>query len=126
VHTKDGYYLTAFRIMNKDDKERGIKRPVVFMQHGVTDYAFGWIMHYPEMSPAFQLSRAGYDVWLGNQRGCKFSNKHDFYDSKTDKEYWDFSFFEIGEYDAPAFVDYVRAHTGVDKISWMGHSQGTT
>ena len=53
VHTKDGYYLTAFRIMNKEDKEKGIRRPVVFMQHGVTDYAFGWIMHYPEKSPAF-------------------------------------------------------------------------
>jgi lysosomal acid lipase/cholesteryl ester hydrolase len=71
------------------------------------------------------LVRAGYDVWLGNQRGCKFSRKHDIYDYKTDKEFWDFSFFEIGEYDAPAFVDYVIEHTGVDKISWMGHSQGT-
>jgi len=42
-----------------------------------------------------------------------------------DKEYWDFSFHEMGKYDVPANIDFVRAHTGVDKVIYLGHSQGT-
>ena len=38
----------------------------VFMQHGIADSSDGWIIHHPELAPAFQLVREGYDVWLGN------------------------------------------------------------
>jgi lysosomal acid lipase/cholesteryl ester hydrolase len=74
----------------------------VFLQHGVTDSADCWIMHYPEKAPAFNLVRAGYDVWLGNQRGIKYSLGHIKYNYKTDKKYWEFSFTEMGLFDAPA------------------------
>jgi pimeloyl-ACP methyl ester carboxylesterase len=32
----------------------------------------------------------------------------------------------MAEYDAPAFIDYVLKETKLEKISWIGHSQGTT
>lgn len=32
----------------------------------------------------------------------------------------------MGDYDAPAQIDWVRNHTGVDKVTYIGHSQGTT
>jgi pimeloyl-ACP methyl ester carboxylesterase len=32
----------------------------------------------------------------------------------------------MGRYDAPAQVDYVRKVTGRDKITYIGHSMGTT
>jgi pimeloyl-ACP methyl ester carboxylesterase len=32
----------------------------------------------------------------------------------------------MGDYDAPAQVDYVRKATGFDKLTYIGHSQGTT
>ena len=42
-------------------------------------------MHNPEVAPAFQLVRAGYDVWLGNQRGTKYSMGHQTLNPKKDK-----------------------------------------
>ena len=65
-------------------------------------------MHHPNVAPAFQLVRAGYDVWLGNQRGTKHSMEHLTLDYRKDREYWLFSFTEMGEYDDPAMVDFVR------------------
>lgn len=79
-------------------------------------------MNYNETAPAFQLVRAGYDVWLGNQRGTKYSLGHTTLNEKRDKAYWQYSFTEMGEYDAPAQVDYVRNTTGIDKVTYIGHS----
>jgi hypothetical protein len=66
VITADGYKLTMFRIKSKDFTAG---RPVAFLQHGIVDSADCWIMNYAAVAPAFQLVRAGYDVWLGNARG---------------------------------------------------------
>ena len=70
-------------------------------------------MHYPNLSPAFQLANKGFDVWLGNQRGTKHSLDpgHEKLDWRSDPEFWEFSWGEYGDYDAPAFVDYVRHYT---------------
>jgi pimeloyl-ACP methyl ester carboxylesterase len=43
-----------------------------------------------------------------------------------DNEFWQFSFWELGKYDFPAFVDYVREQTGQEKITYVAHSMGTT
>ena len=45
---------------------------------------------------------------------------------KKDAAYWEFSFSEMGQHDAPAQVDFVRKLTGVDKVTYIGHSQGTS
>ena len=98
VTTEDGYILNVFRIKSPQTKEGA---PVIFFQHGVVDSADCWIMSYPETAPAFKAVRAGYDVWLGNQRGTKYSMNHSVLSNKS-KEYWAFSFTEMGKYDAPA------------------------
>lgn len=72
---------------------------------------------------AFTLSSCGYDVWLSNSRGSDYSKKHIVYDSNTgeylitimtmliyvllDPEYWEFTFTELGVYDARTVVEYV-------------------
>ena len=62
-----------------------------------------------ELSPAFRTAKAGYDVWLGNNRGTKYSRGHETLDARKDfSKYFDFSFWELGKYDAPAQIDYVR------------------
>lgn len=55
---------------------RFLGKKVVFMQHGVFDSADCWISNTKDKSPAFILSNEGYDVWLGNSRGNKYSNGH--------------------------------------------------
>jgi len=46
-----------------------------------------WVMNRPEVAPALVLARAGYDVWMGNNRGTNYSKTHTTLSNK-DKEYW--------------------------------------
>jgi len=92
--------------------------------HGITDSADCWIMHDVNAAPAFQLAALGYDVWLGNQRGTKYSLGHTSL-TTLDKAYWEFSYTEMGDHDAPAMIDYVRKLTRNRKLTYIGHSQGT-
>jgi pimeloyl-ACP methyl ester carboxylesterase len=124
VITEDGYILSVFRITKDGFTKPGA--PVVFLQHGITDSADCWIMNNNLVAPAFQLVRSGYDVWLGNQRGTKYSKGHMTLDAMKDKAYWEFSFTEMGKFDAPAQIDFVRLKTGAEKVTYIGHSQGTT
>ena len=94
VITDDGYILNVFRITQSGFTKPGA--PVVFLQHGITDSADCWIMNYNDVAPAFQRVRAGYDVWLGNQRGTKYSPGHTYLNPKKDKAFWEFSFVEMG------------------------------
>ena len=123
VITKDGYKLKVFRISSSSTPKNA---PIVFMQHGIMDTANCWIMNRADVAPAFQLVRAGYDVWLGNQRGTTYSIGHTTLDTRG-KAYWEFSFTEMGEYDAPAQMEFALNHTGQKKIAaYIGHSQGTS
>jgi pimeloyl-ACP methyl ester carboxylesterase len=65
--------LNVYRIKNSQVKA-GQKRPVVFFQHGLLSMAETWISNTPENAPAFVMARAGYDVWLGNNRGNPHSS----------------------------------------------------
>lgn len=70
----------------------------------------------------YLLYDQGYDVWMGNVRGNTYSRDHAPFVS----EFWDFSFHEMGVYDVPAFIDFTLEQTGVEKLHYIGHSQGTT
>ena len=101
--------------------------PVVFMQHGLFDSSFNWVTNGPQNSPAFILARQGYDVWLGNNRGNKYSRQNTKIDPDLDAaEFFDYDFELLGDYDLPAQIDYVREKTGVQRVSYVGHSQGTS
>ena len=82
--------------------------PVVFMQHGLFASAEFWAIRGKD-APAFQIIDAGFDVWLGNSRGNMYSRKNDHISpSKDAKDFFDFSFYEMGKNDAPAQIDFVR------------------
>lgn len=70
------------------------------------------------------LANKGYDVWLGNSRGNYYSKGHIRLNPKKDSQYWDFTFQHMAEYDLPASFTYIYRTTG-QKVSYIGHSQGT-
>lgn len=69
-------------------------------------------------------------MWLGNARGnvysCNHTSLNPYGSSKERKHFWSFSWHEIGYYDLPKSIDYVLNQTGVRKLQFIGHSQGST
>jgi pimeloyl-ACP methyl ester carboxylesterase len=49
----------------------------------------------------------------------------DFAMKDQKEQYFGFSFQEMAEFDQPALWDYILKETGVEKITYIGHSQGT-
>ena len=84
----------------------GPKKPVIFLQHGLLASADSWIINEETVAPAFALANKGYDVWLGNNRGNRFSEKHTTLDTKS-REFWQFDWEEMGTEDQPAVIDFI-------------------
>jgi pimeloyl-ACP methyl ester carboxylesterase len=96
------------------------------------DSSDAFVMNYESKSLAFLLANKGYDVWLGNSRGNKYSRNHKTLDPEKDKnKFWEFSFHEMGKYDLPAMIKFIQEKTKstkneIKKITYVGHSQGTS
>lgn len=58
-----------------------------------------------QSSLAFQLANQGYDVWLGNSRGNKYSRGHEEYDEYWG-QYWNFNIFDLAT-DLNENIDWV-------------------
>lgn len=133
MKTSDGYFLTLHRIpygkkspcLNEYTLTPECKRPVVFLQHGLISSSADYLISGPENGLAYILADAGYDVWLGNFRGNTYSRRHETL-SPNDREFWNFSWHELGIVDLPEMIDYVLQETKEDKLRYIGHSQGTT
>eukprot|EP00997_Jenningsia_sp_PLL12_P008760 NODE_557_length_1616_cov_92.056796_g459_i0.p1 GENE.NODE_557_length_1616_cov_92.056796_g459_i0~~NODE_557_length_1616_cov_92.056796_g459_i0.p1 ORF type:complete len:453 (+),score=90.43 NODE_557_length_1616_cov_92.056796_g459_i0:155-1513(+) len=122
VTTLDGYVLQVFRIPHGRKNYTSHGYPVI-LQHGLIDSSDTWILNLANESLAFLLADKGYDVWLGNSRGNKYSLGH----NNTDlHDYWDFSWDDMAAKDIPALIRYVQGMTGYSKLAYIGHSQGTT
>ncbi|XP_055381697.1 lipase 1-like [Condylostylus longicornis] len=97
------------------------------MHHALAVDSSSWFWSISnDVALPLTLSDAGYDVWLGNARGTYSSRKHSKLNYKTSREYWDFTFHEIGIYDLPALIDYILMKTSSQKLHYIGHSQGST
>lgn len=139
VTTDDGYILELHRIphgrktshnslhepnLNSFENEVTGKMPV-FMQHGLMSSSSSWVLGPVDKAPAYMMANAGYDVWLGNARGNRYSKNHTHLSPK-DKEFWDFSWDEMAEHDIPAVIDYILEETKHSQLYYIGHSMGTT
>ncbi|CAG2104797.1 unnamed protein product [Medioppia subpectinata] len=126
VTTDDGYNLGIFRIVNP--YWRGETKPLL-LWHQLAFSSDIWLFSSPGyLSPngvyseqngtlvnncgnsltsniAFTLSSCGYDVWLGNTRGNRYSNTHQ---NPTWDKLWNYTFTETAS------------------IAYIGHSMGTT
>ena len=57
-------------------------------------------------SMAFQFAEMGFDVWLANNSGTKYSLEHDVY-TVEDEEFWQIDWRINGIYDTPALVNEI-------------------
>ncbi|XP_053619355.1 lipase 3-like [Plodia interpunctella] len=128
VITPDGYILEMHRIpFGRHQTTSEVRRPVVFLMHGLLTASNSYIVLGPEHSISYNLADAGFDVWMGNARGNRLSRRHTTLDPDVDKsEFFDFSWEEIGMIDVAAMIDYVLEFTGEEKLHYVGHSQGGT
>lgn len=97
------------------------QRPVVFLQHALMDSSAGWLL-LGQQSLALQCAARGFDVWLGNARGNRYSRNHTTL-LPTQPAFWAWSWQQQAEYDLPASIEHVLATTQQQRLVYVGYSQ---
>jgi pimeloyl-ACP methyl ester carboxylesterase len=150
VETEDGFIIRLWHVYNPleftplTESEREIRGPDLFtgagpsrpgrngsskpkypvlMIHGLLQSAGAYCTN-DDSSFAFYLCKAGYDVWLGNNR-CGFNPEHTLL-NYADPRMWAWNIRQMGVMDLPALVSRVLSETGFEKLGLICHSQGTT
>lgn len=148
VQTEDGFIIDLWHVYDPkeytkmSDDERADRGPDLFTQsrkrlkdptakkkfpvllmHGLLQSAGAYCVNDDD-SLAFYLCKAGYDVWLGNNR-CGFEPKHVLLEY-SDPRMWCWNIRQMGVFDLPALTSRVLFETGFEKIGLIAHSQGTT
>lgn len=124
ITTEDEYVLVIHKL-----EKKGIRytpsRKIAYFHHGLlTNSELFLLGGTKERILPFVLVDMGYDVWLGNNRGNKYSMKHTKL-SIDDAKFWDFSLDEYALYDIPNAIDYISSHYEESaKITYIGFSQG--
>jgi lysosomal acid lipase/cholesteryl ester hydrolase len=135
VQTTDGYLLGIHRLPYKRGEEHeGVlvnarpssgKKPVVYLHHGLLMNSEVWVcITEEERCLPFALVERGYDVWLGNNRGNKYSKKSTRF-SPASTDFWNFSMDQFAFHDIPDSIDYILGTTSQPSLSYIGFSQGT-
>lgn len=133
MKTRDDYLLGVHRLAYRKGEEGkkvnagegSIKKRVVYLHHGLLMNSEVWVCLTDEARCLpFRLVEAGYDVWLGNNRGNKYSKKSTRL-SPSSHQFWDFSIDDFAFYDIPDSIDYILDTTGQKTLSYIGFSQGT-
>ncbi|KAG5983174.1 hypothetical protein E4U55_000608 [Claviceps digitariae] len=133
VQTKDGYLLGVHRLQWRKGEEGqkvnsgpgSLKKRVVYLHHGLLMNSEVWVcLTDAKRCIPFELVERGFDVWLGNNRGNKYSKKS-IHSSPTSVKFWDFSMDEFAFYDIPDTISYILETTEQESLSYIGFSQGT-
>ena len=134
VKTEDGYLLGVHRVCRtkselankvKGRRPARVRKPVVYLHHGLMMTSEIWAAPLEENRQLlFSLVEAGYDVWLGNNRGNKYSKKHISL-SPGSQQFWDFSIDQFALRDIPDTIAYILRATAAQSLSYIGFSQGT-
>uniref|UniRef100_A0A182X8C8 Partial AB-hydrolase lipase domain-containing protein n=1 Tax=Anopheles quadriannulatus TaxID=34691 RepID=A0A182X8C8_ANOQN len=131
VQTEDGYLLDLYRIAGRRAASgqpplRPHRNAPIFLMHSLLSSCADWVLMGPGRALAYLLADAGFDVWMGNARGTRYSRKHLHHDPDARAgEFWNFSWHEIGLYDVRALIDHVLNATGAARLHYGGFSQGT-
>lgn len=125
VQTKDGYLLGLHRIPCARGEQAKRKKPVVYIHHGLLMCSDVFLCTTTaDRALPLVLAEAGYDVWLGNNRGNKYSRKHGTF-NPHDAAFWNFGIDEFAWHDIPDSIEYILGVTGEKSLCYVGFSQGT-
>ncbi|KAI6856369.1 alpha/beta-hydrolase [Hortaea werneckii] len=137
VQTKDGYLLGLHRVVGRQGSVQGqqgqrvnsgegsVQKKVVYLHHGLLMNSEVWVcLTDRERCLPFVLVEQGYDVWLGNNRGNKYSKKS-VHSKPTEARFWDFSMDQFAFHDIPDSINYILETTRQSNLSYIGFSQGT-
>jgi pimeloyl-ACP methyl ester carboxylesterase len=122
VKTEDGYFLKLHRLSGRGKPFLPGKKPIL-LTHGLAHTSVSFVINQAASPLAFTLADNDYDVWLMNTRGGTLSRAHETL-TLNDAKFWDFTAEDIAQKDLPAAIDFVKASSGLPKISCIGHSQG--
>lgn len=124
VVTDDGYIISMSRFpQGRNGEGVGSNKQPVLLQHGLLVDGMTWMLNSANESLAFILADNGYDVWIANTRGTRFSRRHLSLDP-ADKEFWDWTWDDLVTDELSATIDFVFKQTG-QKVHYVGHSLGT-
>lgn len=137
VITSDGYILTMHRIFipipetnpNQTTFETETTPPLtapkkpILLLHGMLLSSDTWFLGGQNKSLGYYLVDNGFDVWLGNTRGNKYSQSHTN-PSITPEEFFSFSLDEGGTLDIEAYYKYILEKTMTQKLTLCGYSNG--
>lgn len=122
VRTEDDYILTIHRIPPRKESFNG---KVVYLHHGLLMCSDVWVCNIERnKNLPFVLHDLGFDVWMGNNRGNKYSTAHLSRLPKSTK-FWDFSIDEFAFFDIPNSIEFVLCRTKVEQLICIGFSQGS-
>ncbi|KDQ57483.1 hypothetical protein JAAARDRAFT_130275 [Jaapia argillacea MUCL 33604] len=130
VLTKDGYLLGIHRLSTRKGEKRerigaSTGKPVVYLHHGLLMNSEIWVcLSDEERCLPFVLVECGFDVWLGNNRGNKYSKKH-IRVNPNSRTFWDYSIDEFAWHDIPDSIEYILETTKEESLGYVGFSQGT-
>ena len=89
LKTEDGYTLTVFHVTGSTlTGPYEISKNAVILQHGMGGSGEGWLYQLRGKTPMINyFAEAGFDIWIQNNRGTKYSQEHDLY-TTDDREFW--------------------------------------
>lgn len=100
-------------------------KPVVYLHHGLLMNSEVWVSNVdPKKTLPFVLADMGYDVWLGNNRGNKYSKKHVTHNPNS-IAFWNFSIDDFALYDIPDTINYILYIVQQKDLVYIGFSQGS-
>ena len=131
VTTEDGALVTMFHVTGKHGSEwyKSTRPEVpVLVMHGSFMDGATWLnaLRAPDFGeskntplPLFVWNE-GFDVWIGNQRGTRYSNPNN---DDSGSVYWDRN---IGSdaLDTIAFIEKIKEATGKEKVNIVGLEHG--
>lgn len=131
VTTKDGYLLVIHKIENPNnnshnDNQQDNNNKIIYFHHGLLTSSELFVLgSTKEKTLPYLLADLGYQVWLGNNRGNKYSRKH-LKLSASDPNFWDFSLDEFSYFDIPDTINYIKTFYNDPncKVTYIGFSQG--